>query len=170
MTDSDDVSLDDGEDPDDVTLLDAMTTAGAAVDKAQVVGDVAAHRIVQVVAQAADGRPPFINDIVGPPAVESERIASDVADAAARYERARSRHVIDFEDLERAPEPEALDEFGAVTADSARAEAEAAALLDRIDDAERRLERRAATSTTAEADPHLVRSRTDPGPSSPRLH
>jgi hypothetical protein len=170
MTDSDDAPLDDGEGPDDVTLLDAVTTAGAAIDKAQVLGDVAAHRIVQVVAQAADGRPPFINDIVGPPAVESERIASGVADAAARYERARARHVVDFDDLERAPEPEVLDEFGAVIADSARAEADAAALLDRIDDAQRRLERRAATSTTATADPGQARTSTDPGSSAPHLH
>lgn len=169
MTDADDVPRD-GDEPEDVTLLDVITTAGAAIDKAQVVGDVAAHRVVQVVAQSAHGHPPFINDIVGPPAVESERIASDVADAAARYERARVEHAGDLDDLEKPPAPEVREELGEVTTKSVRAEAEAAALLDRIDDAQRRLERRAATSITAQADPALVRRDTGPVPPAPRLH
>lgn len=128
------------------SLLDAMTTAGAAVDKAQVAGDVAAHRVVQVVAECADGNPPLITDIIAPPAVESERIAADVAAATARYEQARVRHVGSIDDLAEEPEPEALDEFRDVAIESARAEAEATALLDRIDAARRRLERRAATT------------------------
>lgn len=143
----DDVPSGDVHDLEDSSLLDVVTTAGAAVDRAQVAGDVAAHRVVQVVAECADGTPPVSTDIVAPPAVESERIAAEVADAAARYERARDRHVASIDDLAKTPEPEALDAFRDVAADSARAEAEATALLDDIDAAQRRLERRAATTS-----------------------
>lgn len=120
-----------------LTLLEAITAAGAEIDKAQVLGDVAAHRIVRAIARRAEGQVGLPDDVAGSLAIVSRRVATDIALAAARYGAAQSEHADALERLTDPPTPAALRELREIEAEGTRGGSAATELIASIDAAER---------------------------------